>query len=367
MNRFTAARRPLLWIAAVAGTAVAAFLTWDLITYGRFIDAFSGATPRALHHAAPDGLEIQVDGRVERPWRVTSRTLRLLAPLRVRTREVTPDGRVMGAYAHTGVPVMHILAGVDPSPLAQDPDDRPLDMLVVFTARSGKRSFFTYGELVMADDALPATLAWKREPVLPERGADTYRGNLLTGELNGLRLVCPRETDTARYLDDVVRMTLMVPDFPRDRLPPVRKHHACRSRGITCIDGDKITPGGFPDSPRRTWPYWFRIGHGMGIRSQDTVAAAGFVLSALLLHWFPECGPGDFFLVSGCDGYRVLLSGREVFADPRGDRFMLVDQIAGTPPADGIMLGVFGDFYIDRCVRGVSHVVRLTAAALASR
>lgn len=361
MTRAHRIRRSWVWIGAAAGSAALIFLAWDLFTYGRFIDAFSGATPSALHYPPPDGLTLLVDGRLERPWTVTSRSLRLLAPVRVRTREVTPDGHIMGSYAYTGVPVMHILAGVDPRPLSIDPDDRPLDMLVVFESRDGKHSLFTYGELVLADDALPVTLAWKREPVLPERDADTYQGNRITQKLSGMRLICPRETDTARYLDDVVRITFEVPVFARGKLPPVRKHDVCRSDEITCIDEEESRPAVLNQFPRKTWPAWFRIGHGMGIRSPRTVAAEGMALAPLLRRWFPQCSRDDFFLVSGCDGYRVLLSGRELFADPRGDRFLLVDKVDGTPPENGLMLGVFGDFYIDRCVRGVSHVERLPA------
>jgi len=360
-------RKSRVWVLGVAVIPILAFLTWDLIHYGRFIDAFSGATPKALQYSPPGGLELLVDGRVQQPWRVTTRSMRLLAPVRVRTREVSPEGRLQGAYAHTGVPVMHILAGVDPRPLDLDPDDRPLDMLVVFTARDGRRAFFAYGELVLADDALPVTLAWKREPVLPERGAETYKGNILAGELSGLRLVCPREADTSRYLDDVVRMTLTVPSLPRRKLPPVRKHYKCRSDSITCIDGEKSLGQVSLSGVRgRVWPAWFRIGHGMGIRNPRLAAVSGIPLGPLLLRWFPGCDADDFFLVSGCDGYRVLLSGREVFADPRGDRFLLVEKVDGIPPRDGIMLGVFGDFYIDRCVRGVSHVLRLSREALTS-
>lgn len=354
-------RRSWIWMGAVAGSAALIFLAWDLFTYGRFIDAFSGATPSALYYPPPDGLKLLVEGRLERPWKVTSRSLRLLAPVRVRTREVTPDGRIMGSYAYTGVPVMYILAGVDPRPLSIDPDDRPLDMLVMFASRDGKRSVFTYGELVLADDALPVTLAWKREPVLPERNADNYKGNRITHELSGMRLVCPRETDTARYLDDVVRIRLEVPVFAREILPPVRKHSVCRSDEITCIDGEGSWPAMLNHFPRKTWPDWFRIGHGMGIHSQQTAVAEGTALAPLLQNWFPQSSSDDFFLVSGCDGYRVLLSGRELFADPRGDRFLLVDKVDGTPPENGFMLGVFGDFYIDRCVRGLSHIVRLPA------
>ena len=359
MKRATESRKTWIWMAGVVALALLAFLAWDLATYGRYIDAFSGATPSALYYPPPDGLEFLVDGRVERTWKVKSRSLRLLAPVRVRTREVTPGGLVMGSYAYTGVPVMHVLAGVDPRPLDIDPDDRPLDMLVVFTSRAGKRSCFTYGELVLADDALPVTLAWKREPVLPENDAETYRGNLITGELSGLRLICPREVDTARYLDDVVRVTLQVPLIPREKLPPVRKQFACCSNQIICIEKEESRVADMGDALRRTWPAWFRIGHGMGIRASRPGQAEGLLLAPLLKRWFPQCGADDFFLISGCDGYRVLFSGREIFADPRGDRFLLVEKVDGSSLENGLMLGVFGDFYIDRCVRGVSHIVRL--------
>ena len=139
----TRSRSPWIWGVAAVGIAFVAFITWDLFTYGKYIDAFSGATPRALRHDPPRGISLEVGGRVETPWRVTTRSLRLLAPVRIRTREVSPGGEIMGAYIHTGVPVIHILGGVDPKPPPDEPDDRPLDLRVLFSNREGESMLFT--------------------------------------------------------------------------------------------------------------------------------------------------------------------------------------------------------------------------------
>lgn len=352
-------RTPWIWAVGAVGFAVLAFITWDLFTYGKYIDAFSGATPRALRHDPPRGISLEVGGRVEKPWRVTTRSLRLLAPVRIRTREVSPAGEILGAYIHTGVPVIHVLAGVDPKPPADEPDDRPLDLMVLFSNRDGESRLFTYGELVLVDDALPVTLAWKREPLVPERGAENYKRNRLGDELSGLRLICPGEMDTARYLDDVVRMTLVEAEFSRQRLPPVRKHFACRSHKVLCLVPGHSREALMHGFPRLERSGWFRIGHGLGIRADRLADVSGISMRLFLKRYFTDCRAGDFFLVCGCDGYRVMLSGREIFANPRGERFLLMDTVDGAPLENGIMLGAFGDFFIDRCVRGVSHIMKL--------
>lgn len=337
----------------------AVFIVRDIISYSDYIDAFSGATPLALQRKVPDGLSLTVDGKVEQTYHFTSRSFRLLAKTRLRTPEVSPAGEIMGAYIYTGIPVHYIMAGVVPQKTEADVFDRPMDMVVVFFSSTGETARFSYGELTCADDGLPVTLAYHREPLPPGKNPETYTRNKYKENIAGLRLVCPREADTSRYLDNVVRMTLSVPPTPDRLLPPLKKKGKCTSPFINCIEEGKEKRASYEAVPIIGVADWFRIGHGRGIKGDHLAAASGYHLPSFLKHNFPGCGPGDFFLFVACDGYRGMFSGREIFCTDVGNSFILLETIDGKPPKGGKTIAATADFFVDRCVWGLTHIVRL--------
>ncbi len=341
--------------------AAAAFLIWDVVSHKDYIDAFSGATPLALEKDVPDGLSLMVDGKVKQTYHFTSRSFRLLAKTRVRTPEITPDNEIMGTYIYTGIPVYYIMEGVVPGKSKTDAFDRPMDMVVVFTSADGQTARFSYGELTTVTDSLPITLAYFREPVMPHKDPETYTRNKYKENIIGLRLICPREPDTSRWLDQVVRITLTVLQTPDHLLPSMQKNKECVSTSVNCLEvGDgTVRPASYEEIPIINVSDWFRIGHGRGIKGEHTVTASGYHLPSFLEHNFPGCGPGDFFLFVACDGYRALFSGREIFSTTAGNTFLLLNTMDGKPPKGGITVGAVSDFFADRCVWGVTHVVRI--------
>lgn len=345
------------------------YLTWELLirrqaahkdtTHRDKVDAFSGATPLALERPVPGGLSLTVDGKVKQEYHLNSPSFRLLAKTRIRTPEVLPGGEVTGNYIYTGIPVLYILEGVRPEKGPEDAFDRPMDMVVVFTSGSGRQARFSYGELTCGDDALPVTLAFHREPLRPNKAPGKYTKNKTTENLDGLRLICPREPDTSRYLDNVVRMTLAVPSTPDSLLPPVQKKKDCTSPSITCVDGEKQWTADLENIPVKTIDNWVRTGHGRGLKGDRTVTASGYLLPAFLKHNFPDCGADDFFVLTACDGYRGIFSGRELFATAAGNGMLLLTGFNGKPPKNSFTVGTVSDFFIDRSIRNVTHIVRL--------
>lgn len=333
---------------------------WDILAHKDYIDAFSGATPPALERDVPDGLSLKVDGRVKQEYQFTSNGLRLLAKVRIRTRENTRDKEMLGAYIYTGVPVLYMLEGVVPVKTERDAFDRPLDMMVVFTSATGQTASFSYGELTCTTDSLPVTLAYHREPLLPTKDPGEYKGNKYKEALKGLRLICPREPDTWRYLDNVVRMTLVIPGTPDEILPRQQKKSDCTSTSITCLENKgSERPAVYDGIPLVEIRHWFRIGHGRGIKGDRPSVVSGYRLRSFLKGNFPGCGDEDFFIFIGCDGYRVLFSGREIFLTGEGEQLILVQTLDGQGVGGEYTLGPVSDFFVDRAVKGVSHIVRL--------
>lgn len=319
----------------------------------------SGATPLAVARRVPSDIDLTIDGLVKKTYRFSGDALNALATTRIRTREISPEGDYVGAYAHVGIPVFNILEGIAPEKPVHFNFDQPLDIMVTFHSAAGKKAHFSFNELIMTGDYQPPTLAFNRQPLLPtnETVQKDYAGNRFTEDIHGLRLICPKEPDTSRYLDEVVRISYDEVPVDETALPPRIKKLACRSQTIICIEGAKHTNGVFEAVERTTDDHWLRIGHGHGF--DDIAVAQGYDLRSFLTVNFSGAGPDDFFLFVACDGYRALFSGREIFSTPDGAAMMMVERLNGEALTAGYMLGPTGDYFSDRAMWGVAYVVRI--------
>lgn len=317
----------------------------------------TGATPLATQESVPGDVSLRITGMVKKEYNLSSRVLNRFATARIRTREVTAGGEYDGAYVYTGIPLYNILEGVTPEKPKTAAFDRPLDMVVTLHSRSGRKAHFSYGELVMTDDRHPFTLAFHRRQVLPGKNPEKYTLNKYKDTVTGLRLICPRDPDTARYLDDVTEMTLVLIPAPDDRLPVMKKGSKCTSGGITLITGDTSNIASFADVSRQKTYGWVRIGHGQGYKGVASVE--GYSLRSFLKNNFKGCGPDNFFLFIACDGYRTLLSGREIFLSNDGASSVIATILDGTEASGKYMLAPIDDYFVDRDVWGLTHVVML--------
>ena len=123
--------------------------------YYDMINAVSGATPLAIERDTPDGISLIIDGLVKHEYRFNASSLSGFASTRIRTREFSSDGKFLGAYAYSGIPVFNILEGIAPEKEAGALFNQPLDILVKFISASGESVGFTFNEIIMADDSLP--------------------------------------------------------------------------------------------------------------------------------------------------------------------------------------------------------------------
>lgn len=321
------------------------------------IMAVTGATPLALQESVPSGRSLTITGLVKKEYALSSYTLNKFATTRIRTREVSAAGEFEGAYVYTGIPLYNILEGVSPQKPKSAVFDSPLDILVTFHAASGKTSRFSYCELIMTDDRHPFTLAFHRRQVLPHKNPEQYTKNRYKDNIQGLRLICPRDPDTSRYLDDVTKITFSVFKTPDDILPVTKKGKKCSSDGITVIRGGTAGPASFVNVARSKAAGWVRIGHGQGFKGIS--GAEGYELRSFLKKNFRDCGPDSFFIFIACDGYRALFSGREIFLSGDGASYMIVDSLDGKKATGNYMLAPVDDYFVDRDVWGLTHVVML--------
>ncbi|TAL33033.1 MAG: hypothetical protein EPN93_15325 [Spirochaetes bacterium] len=321
--------------------------------------AVTGATPLALTEDMKGGLNLEISGATKRVYKFDGDSLAAFAPTYVRTREVAPDGSFQGTYRYHGISVLHILEGIAPKKPEGAAFDKPLDMIVAFVNGQGKEIIFSYCELTMVTDADAPVLAFSRKELLPNdaKTAAIYDKNIHKGKLNGLRLICPAEPDTVRYLDDVRKIEIRESAVPNKNLPVTKKGEKCVSTGITCVRGAKTAPVTYQGVSEAAVSGWVRTGHGKGFKGVSK--ANGYNLLSLLQANFPGCGSEQYYLFVACDGYRVLFSGRELFLTDAGKKAMLLKTVDGTALPDGPMLGPVADYFVDRDVWGLSHIVVL--------
>jgi hypothetical protein len=99
------------------------------------------------------------------------------------------------------------------------------------------------------------------------------------------------------------------------------------------------------------------VGHGLGYKGVAT--ASGYRLVSFLERNFPDDRESSFYVFVGCDGYRSLFSGTEIFGTAAGRESLILTEMDGETPSGGLTLGPVRDFYVDRNVWGLSHIVQL--------
>ncbi|HSV96959.1 MAG TPA: hypothetical protein VLM75_08505 [Spirochaetota bacterium] len=344
---------------AVAAGALVLFAGYRLVFPKNQMEimAVTGATPLAVKQDVKSGTTLEVSGLTKKVYTFGADALNAFSPTYIRTREVEPDGKFMGTYRYSGIPVLHILEGVAVKKPEKAAFDRPLDMIVTFENADGGRVHFSYGELTMTDDSDPVVLAFDRKELVPSKPKkdEPYKWNAHRENIKGLRLVCAAEPDTGRYLDDVKRISISEVEVDNSLLPVMKKGEKCVSASLTVLAGGKAKPVRLDGVERAAVKGWVRTGHGQGYKGISN--AEGYSLASLLVKNFPGCGPKNFFLFVACDGYRSLLSGTEIFRTADGRGMMLIDKMDGKKPAAGPMLGPVNDYYVDRDVWGLSHIM----------
>ncbi len=321
--------------------------------------SLTGATAKAFSVPVPEGITLTVNGEVKQENSFSGRALNGFATTILRTQEVSPSGEFEGTYTYIGIPLYFLLEGIAPKKPKDAAFDNPLDMVVTFTSKDGKKVHFSYGELTMTDDSRPVILAYDRKQIVPSHddSGKTYTHNKHKSNVTGLRVVCPGDPDTARYLDNVTTITLRSPKVTFQGLPATVKGKKCSSDGITCVSKAGSAPVKFAGVPRTQVKKWIRTGHGRGFKG--IAATEGYDLRALLRKNFPGCSHENYFLFIACDGYRTLMTGREIFLTEAGASMMVLDKLDGKKTPTGPMLGPIKDYFVDRDVWGLSHIVML--------
>ncbi|MEJ5360506.1 MAG: hypothetical protein WHV26_00465 [Spirochaetota bacterium] len=325
------------------------------------IIAITGATPKAIAATVPSGSMLTIKGCTDKVYTFDSNALSALVPTYIFTREITPDSHYLGAYRYHGIPIANILDGIKIKKPAGAAFDGPHDIIVQFKSRNGKIAQCSYGELVMSGNMFNYILAYKRQPIQPAHEGSAYTKNLYKEDLKGLRLVIACDSDTSRYLDDVVEINLSVPAYDSSLLPKTKKGMSCSSSAIHCITKDTNTIANFSTLQKQTVSNWIMVGHGRGYKGISTVA--GFNMKSFLHKNFTHIPKDAWFLFVGCDGYRCIFSYKEIFEHDTGNKLLVATNINEKQVQGNFMVGSTADYFVDRCVWGLSHILMFTVTS----
>jgi len=319
----------------------------------------TGATPIAVKQDLENNFTLEVSGLTKKVYRFGRDSLNAFASVYLRTREVSADEKFEGTYRYSGIPVLHILEGVAPEKPEDAAFDRPLDMVVTFISSTGKQAHFSYGELTMTDDSKPVILAYSRKELKPSKETKDkpYTLNMHKGDLKGLRLICPADKDTSRYLDDVKKIVLREIAVDNKVLPVMTKGFRCFSDEPKVVCKGKTFPLNLKNAEEAYMKNWIRTGHGQGFKGIST--ASGYKMRSVLRKNFPGAGEKNFFLFVSCDGYRTMFSGREIFSTDAGKNMMIIKKIDGYNVRGGISAGPVSDYFVDRESWGLTHIIMI--------
>lgn len=319
------------------------------------IIAVTGATPKAIVAPIPDNITLTVKGCTTKVYTFNNRELEALASSYLFTREISDEGTYLGAYRYHGIPIINILDGIKIKKPADAAFDGPHDIIVQFKSRKGKISKCSYGELVMSKNMFNYILAYKREPIQPAKEGDSYTKNLYKKDIKGLKLVIACDIDTTRYLDDVIEINLLLPNYDDSLLPETKKGKSCLATRVVCISQGKPHTADFLHVQPQAVSNWIQVGHGRGYKGISN--AKGFNLKYFLVKNFSPIPHDAWFLFVGCDGYRCVFSYQEIFEHDSGNKLLIATHINGKPAQGNYMLASTDDFFVDRCVWGLSHIL----------
>ena len=308
-------------------------------------DFYDNAPARSLEHNG----QVQVQGEVEHPRKITFEGL----PLRsVIVKETVLDGgetEFVGAYRYEGYSLYDLLNHVDVDKANKEDFAPIIDLYVTVSNAEGEKVVLSWGEIYYPVNRHQVLIATRVTPILPSKTREHWPLP------EDSRLVVGTDLVTGRNMARPTRISVhsLDADFPvkgdLDSLyaPSVKVFH----------HGDSITtlhePAG--DHDLYSYPNTF-YGRGRGIhgisrfdgyRLKDLLPGRDS-LSTEYIRW-------GMYTIAAPDGYRAAFSYSEIMNRNDQSEALLMDRGAGR--ADGRWrLFMAADFFSDRAIKAVSQI-----------
>lgn len=329
--------------------------------------------------------QVAVVGSVQTEIKADAKGLAELPRVADRVRVAWPDRRYRGTYEVSGPTLFSLVGKAAVTKKVEDGFNRPIDLLVVVKGRSGQEALLSIGELemgmqggrVLLADRLRLLVPHHHDEIPPLAEPDGWlevgtRAGLKVPEgcgdchtekkvpdlsiPKGVCLVAAGDGWPVRFVEDVVEVSVRqvgvkVPGHMKKGAKPGPTVLLHRLDGtsvpLNAAALGAVSRLSFTDAS-------FGMGRGFhGIHSWT-----GPSLAQVVAPHVPAGTDLDrlWVLVTAADGYRTVMSGREVFGDPNN---LVLGATEDEKPLDDrgpYRLVVRNDFFIDRSVHSVQEI-----------
>lgn len=308
--------------------------------------------------------QISITGLVRQPINLTLRDLKRFIPAELRLNDVKQNGNYQGVFIYQGVPLRTLL---EQAVIEKEEAifGREIDLAIVVRNRNGKQVLFSWGEIFYRN-AGETLLAYDGSPLMPHRAcSQCHRKDEMSEYYNALfrkvsfpKIVTSRDFYTDRCLEQVVAIEVVdlgrYKGIQRAKKDRPQKLYA-PSVAISKQDGTESSFQQLPEMHRISVK---AIMAGEGIGYHGLRNYEGISLRELLSHNGFNYHPGQAFVLSAPDGYRVLISSAELFAIPGGYRIIIADQESGKSiQEDGRFKVILpDDLSADRWLKAVAQI-----------
>lgn len=339
----------------------------------------------ALAAASVTHSQVKVTGAVKTPLTVDAAVFASVSRHTEKIRLSQPGGQYRSTVEASGVSLWSLLDRAHIEKKSPDGFNRPIDLLIVVKGRQGHEALFSIGELqmglqsgrVLLTDRLRLIIPSHHEEIPPLAEPD---GWLELGERatfaapegcvschteakvpavdvpRGVCLMAASDPWPPRFVEDVVEVSVRQLGHS---VPAHMKKGAKAGPTVALVrlDGSATTLN--PQALAALGDASFADAtFGMGRGFHGIHAWSGVPLDRIVASHIPagtDLGR-MWVLVTAADGYRTVLSGKELFAAPRPPFLAATED--GQPLGDRgpLRLVVPGDFYVDRSVRMVQEI-----------
>ncbi len=330
--------------------------------------------------------QVKITGSVKTPMVLDQTGLMSMRPSTEKVRVGTPNGQYRATFEASGPSLWSVLEKAQIEKKVTDGFNRPIDLMVVLKGRRGHEALFSIGELEMGLSGGRTLLAHGLRPILPHKheeipplagGPDGWldvkeRDALEVPEgcvgchtesqvpavdvPRGICLIAAGDTWPPRFVEDVVEVSVRQMGIA---VPAHMKKGATAGEKVTLVrlDGSSVVlhstalgelgEATFSDAT-------FGMGRGLhgghlwtGVPRARIVAAHRPAGTDLDRRWV---------LATAADGYRTVLSGRELFASSASPLLATTEDDQPLGDRGPMRLVIPADFYVDRSVRSVQEI-----------
>lgn len=338
-----------------------------------------------LAAAATPQAQVKVTGCVKTSLTVDQAVAASAARSTEKIRLARPDGQYRATVEASGPSLWSLLdkAGVEKK--TPDGFNRPIDMLIVVKGRQGQEALFSIGELQMGLEGSRVLLADRLRLVIPHHHDEippldepdgwmevTARAAFAAPEgcvschaekkvpavdiPRGVCLVAAGDPWPPRFVEDVVEVSVRQVGAT---VPAQMKKGAKGGPtvSLTRLDGSGVAlhPAALAALGQASFA---DASFGMGRGFHGIHTWTGVPLARVVAAQVPAGTDLDrvWVLVTAADGYRTVLSGRELFAGARDALLATTEDGQPLGERGPMRLVVPADFYVDRSVHSVQEI-----------